>query len=82
MVSAWRPSRLRSILGVEVFATAGNPTQARAPETMGVQHIIDSRQADFQNAVMRLTNNRGVDVVLSSLAAEAIPMGMACLAEF
>jgi len=25
---------------------------------------------------------RGVDVVLNALAGEAIPMGMACLAEF
>lgn len=69
-------------LGVEVFATAGNPTKRALLKTMGVKHIIDSRQADFQSAVMHLTNNRGVDVVLNSLAAEAIPMGLACLAEF
>jgi acyl transferase domain-containing protein/NAD(P)-dependent dehydrogenase (short-subunit alcohol dehydrogenase family)/acyl carrier protein len=69
-------------LGVEVFATAGNPTKRALLKTMGVKHIIDSRQADFQSAVMRLTNNKGVDVVLNSLAGEAIPMGLACLAEF
>ncbi len=69
-------------LGVEVFATAGNPTKRALLKSLGVKHVIDSRQADFANAVMRLTNNRGVDVVLNSLAAEAIPMGLACLAEF
>ena len=30
---------------------------------------------------MELTNGRGVDVVLNALAAEAIPMGLSCLAE-
>ena len=31
---------------------------------------------------MELTGRRGVDVVLNSLAGEAIPMGLSCLAEF
>ena len=31
---------------------------------------------------MELTGGRGVDVVLNALAAEAIPMGLSCLAEF
>ena len=31
---------------------------------------------------MELTGRRGVDVVLNALAAEAIPMGLSCLAEF
>ncbi len=69
-------------LGAEVFATAGSPAKRALLKTLGVKHVIDSRQADFANAIMRLTNNRGVDVVLNSLAAEAIPMGLACLAEF
>ena len=38
--------------------------------------------ADFADAVMELTGRRGVDVVLNALAAEAIPMGLSCLAEF
>src|SRR5258708_16276472 len=43
---------------------------------------IDSRRGDFADAVMELTDRRGVDVVLNALAAEAIPMGLSCLAEF
>ncbi len=31
---------------------------------------------------MELTAGRGVDVILNSLAGEAIPMGLSCLAEF
>jgi acyl carrier protein len=51
-------------------------------ETLGVKHVIDSRRGDFAEAVMELTNGRGVDVVLNALAGEAIPMGLSCLAEF
>jgi acyl transferase domain-containing protein/acyl carrier protein len=69
-------------LGAEVIATAGNSTKRALLETLGVKHVIDSRRADFADAVMELTGRRGVDVVLNALAAEAIPMGLSCLAEF
>jgi len=69
-------------LGVDVIASAGSPTKRALLETLGVKHVIDSRRADFADAVMELTNKRGVDVVLNALAAEAIPMGLSCLAEF
>jgi len=69
-------------LGAEVIATAGSPTKRSLLETLGVKHVIDSRRGDFADAVMEITHGRGVDVVLNSLASEAIPMGLACLAEF
>ncbi len=69
-------------LGADVIASAGSSAKRALLETMGVKHVIDSRRGDFADAVMELTNRRGVDVVLNALAAEAIPMGMSCLAEF
>jgi NADPH:quinone reductase-like Zn-dependent oxidoreductase len=69
-------------LGVDVIATAGSPIKRALLETLGVKHVIDSRRADFADAIMQLTARRGVDVVLNSLAGEAIPMGLSCLAEF
>jgi acyl transferase domain-containing protein/NADPH:quinone reductase-like Zn-dependent oxidoreductase/NAD(P)-dependent dehydrogenase (short-subunit alcohol dehydrogenase family)/SAM-dependent methyltransferase/acyl carrier protein len=74
--------QIAHFLGVEVLATAGSPIKRSLLETLGVKHVIDSRRADFADAVMELTGRRGVDVVLNSLAAEAIPMGLSCLAEF
>jgi len=69
-------------LGAEVIATAGSPMKRALLETLGVKHVIDSRRGDFADAVMEITSGRGVDVVLNSLASEAIPMGLSCLAEF
>ncbi|MFL6528502.1 MAG: SDR family NAD(P)-dependent oxidoreductase [Chthoniobacterales bacterium] len=69
-------------LGAEVIASAGSPVKRALLTTLGVKHVIDSRRGDFAEAVMELTNRRGVDVVLNALAGEAIPMGLSCLAEF
>ncbi len=69
-------------LGCDVIASAGSPTKRALLKTLGVKHVIDSRRGDFAESVMELTDGRGVDVVLNALAAEAIPMGLSCLAEF
>ncbi len=69
-------------LGAEVIASAGSAAKRALLETLGVKHVIDSRRGDFTEAVLELTGRRGVDVVLNALAGEAIPMGLACLAEF
>ena len=69
-------------LGAEVIASAGSPAKRALLHVLGVKHVIDSRRADFAEAVMELTDGNGVDVVLNALAAEAIPMGLSCLAQF
>lgn len=68
--------------GAKVIASAGSPHKRALLATMGVEHVIDSRRGDFAERVMELTGGRGVDIVLNALAAEAIPMGLSCLAEF
>lgn len=68
--------------GAKVIASAGSPAKRALLHTLGVWHVVDSRRGDFAEEVKRLTGGRGVDVVLNALAAEAIPMGLSCLAEF
>ncbi len=68
-------------LGADVIASAGSPAKRALLKTLGVKHVIDSRRGDFTESVLELTGGRGVDVVLNALASEAIPMGLACLAE-
>jgi len=68
--------------GAEVIASAGSPVKRALLATLGVKHVIDSRRGDFTEAVMELTDRRGVDIVLNALAGEAIPMGLSCLADF
>jgi NADPH:quinone reductase-like Zn-dependent oxidoreductase/acyl carrier protein len=69
-------------LGADVIATAGSPSKRALLKTLGVEHVIDSRRGDFAESVMKITDGKGVDVVLNALAGDAIPMGLSCLAEF
>ncbi|KAH8124074.1 hypothetical protein LI328DRAFT_168866 [Trichoderma asperelloides] len=45
-------------------------------------HIFNSRDHSFADGVMRLTNGQGVDVVLNSLANEALRRTWNCVAPF
>jgi len=67
--------------GAKVIASAGSPLKRELLKTLGVWEVIDSRSGDFAERVMELTDRRGVDIVLNALAAEAIPMGLSCLAQ-
>ena len=79
---AWRRSRSRIISARKSSPAPGSPAKRALLEVLGVKHVIDSRRADFAEDVMELTDGAGVDVVLNALSAEAIPMGLSCLAQF
>ncbi len=71
--------QLAQLAGAEVFATAGSPEKRRFLRSMGVKHVMDSRSLDFAEETMRLTNGKGVSVVLNSLAGEFIPKSLSLL---
>lgn len=72
-------------IGATVFATVSSAEKKRLlvedygiPET----HIFSSRDLSFAAGVMRMTDGRGVDVVLNSLAGEALRASFNCIATF
>ncbi|MDB5502867.1 MAG: eryA [Tardiphaga sp.] len=67
--------------GAEIFATAGSPEKRDYVKSLGVQHVMDSRSLDFGDEVMELTGGAGVDIVLNSLAGEAIAKGLSVLGD-
>jgi acyl transferase domain-containing protein/acyl-CoA synthetase (AMP-forming)/AMP-acid ligase II/NAD(P)-dependent dehydrogenase (short-subunit alcohol dehydrogenase family)/acyl carrier protein len=66
--------------GAVIFATAGTPEKRDYLKSLGVEYIFDSRSMKFAEEIMQATGGRGVDVVLNSLAGEAIPRSLAILA--
>ena len=68
--------------GAEVFATAGTPEKREYLRALGIDRVMDSRSLDFADEVLRRTGGRGVDVILNSLPGEAIPRGLAVLADY
>ena len=57
-------------VGAEIFATAGNPEKREFLHSLGIKHVFDSRSVDFADEIRQLTQGKGVDVVLNSLAGE------------
>ena|GEM_PF-4210416 len=63
-------------LGVEVIATAGSNEKLDYLEGMGVKHLINYREQDFEAEVGRITKGEGVDVVINTLSGDALVKGM------
>ena len=57
-------------LGAKVVATSGSEVKCRRLRQLGADVTIDVSQNDFVSEVERVTNNRGVDVVLEMIGGD------------
>ena len=64
--------QLAKWLGAEIYATAGSDEKRDFLRLLGIEHIYDSRTLAFADEILAHTDGKGVDVVLNSLAGEAI----------
>ncbi|ALM53729.1 type I polyketide synthase [Halomonas huangheensis] len=69
-------------LGASVLATVGSEEKADFLRLYGVEHIYHSRHLTFAEEILNDTDGQGVDVVLNSLAGEAIAQNLRVLAPF
>ncbi|WP_084675934.1 type I polyketide synthase [Caballeronia insecticola] len=69
-------------LGAEVFATAGADEKREFVRLLGADRVFDSRSLAFADDVRACTNGAGVDIVLNSLAGEAMVRGIDTLRPF
>lgn len=69
-------------VGAEIFATAGSPEKRQLLKDRGVDHVMNSRDLSFADEIMRITEGRGVDVVLNSLPGAYIEKGIEVLAPY
>jgi len=67
--------------GATVIATAGSGEKCAACVQLGADHAIDYRQADFVDEVKRITDGKGVDVILDMVAGAYVARELKCLAE-
>lgn len=77
--------QLAQMVGARVIATCGSPVKRELLKSAyGLQddHILSSRDTSFAKGVMTLTEGRGVDVVLNSLAGELLHLTWGCVARF
>ncbi|EUC31174.1 hypothetical protein COCCADRAFT_6898 [Bipolaris zeicola 26-R-13] len=71
--------------GAEIFVTVGSIEKRDLLEKVyGIQrdHIFSSRDLTFKTGVLRMTANRGVDIVINSLAGDALRASWELVAPF
>lgn len=73
--------QLASALGVRVFVTVGSAQKAEACKALGADQAILYREQDFAAEIHRLTDGRGVDVILDMVAGSYVTREVDCLAE-
>jgi acyl transferase domain-containing protein/NADPH:quinone reductase-like Zn-dependent oxidoreductase/acyl carrier protein len=69
-------------VGATVIATAGTDEKRALLRNLGADCVLNSRTLSFADEVMKYTGAKGVDVVLNSLAGEAMLRSMDCLRPF
>lgn len=68
--------------GAKVIATAGTQEKRRFLETLGADHVFDSRSLGFVQDVLDVTGGQGVDLVLNSLFGEAMEQSLSLVKPF
>ncbi|GLA55110.1 type I Iterative Polyketide synthase (PKS) [Aspergillus niger] len=72
-------------IGAEIFVTVSSEKKKRfLVKEYGIaeDHIFNSRDLSFAQGIKRMTNGKGVDVVLNSLAGEALRQSWLAVAPF
>lgn len=73
--------QMAKALGARVIATAGSDDKCAACLQLGADHAINYRTQDFVEEVARLTDKKGVDVILDMVAGAYVAREIECLAE-
>lgn len=73
--------QLAKSFGATVIATAGSDDKCAACLGLGADHAINYRNQDFVEEVARITNKRGVDVILDMVAGDYLAREVRCLSE-
>ena len=70
------------MLEAEIYCTVGSNAKKQAIIDLGVNpdYIFSSRDLSFAKGIKRVTQGRGVDVIVNSLAGEALRQSWDCLA--
>jgi NADPH2:quinone reductase len=73
--------QMAKALGHKVYTTAGSDEKCAACEQLGADRAINYRNSDFVAEVLKLTDGRGVNVVLDMVAGDYVQREIQCLAD-
>jgi len=67
-------------LGAHVIATASSPEKQTLSKNLGADFVVDSNDANWPAEVRKITNKRGVDLVVEHVGGEVLLKCFECLA--
>jgi NADPH2:quinone reductase len=73
--------QMAKAMGAQVIVTAGSDDKCAACLALGADHAINYKTHDFVVETKRLTDGKGVDVVLDMVAGDYVAREVECLAE-
>lgn len=68
--------------GAKVLTTVGSREKAERAKALGADHAILYKETPFDAEAKRLTDGKGVDVIIETVAAENLPRDISALAVF
>jgi NADPH:quinone reductase len=74
--------QMGKLLGVEMYGTSSSEEKLARVKTLGLEHGINYKQRDYEEAVKDLTNGEGVDAVFEMLGGEHPAKSVRCLRDF
>jgi NADPH:quinone reductase-like Zn-dependent oxidoreductase len=67
-------------LGAQVISTASSEEKRKFALSLGADHVVDSTREDWTAEVRKLTEKRGVDIVVEHIGGEVLAQCFTCLA--
>src|SRR5947199_1741431 len=74
--------QLAKVAGARVFGTVSSDAKAGLAKENGADAIINYAREKFADEVLRLTDDRGVDLILDAVGKPTFEEGLRCLAPF
>jgi NADPH:quinone reductase-like Zn-dependent oxidoreductase len=72
--------QIAKAFGLKVFTTVGNQAKVEACQAAGADVVINYKEQDFEEVVLKVTNKLGVDVILDIVGGSYIQKNLNCLA--
>src|SRR5215218_9322862 len=72
---------LGKLFGLKVIVTCGSDEKCARASELGADAAINYRTQDFVEEVHRVTDRRGVNIVIDMVGGDYVPRNLACLAE-
>ena len=74
--------QIGKILGVEMYGTSSSDEKLDRVKHLGLQHAINYKQQDYEQAVKDLTEGEGVDAAFEMLGGEHTAKSIRCVRDF